>query len=143
MRLKQLLYTTRTYTVGTTTCILPEESGYAARQACSVRVRSEIYIHRAMCSFILIFLACVIFIHGWNKPFLDHIFIKTIFSYSGTCILYFVMNYRIKALLNCKFPSYRLLIDYMTILMLYKIFTPLKNEIMTSLRIIYNVLALS
>ena len=45
----------------------------------------------------------------------------------------------LKALLNCKFPSYRLLIDYMTILMLSKIFTPLKNEIMTSLRIVYNV----
>ena len=49
---------------------------------------------RAMYSFILIFLACVIFIHGWNKQFLDHSFIKIIFPYSG--ILYFVMNYRIK-----------------------------------------------
>ena len=49
---------------------------------------------RAMYSLILIFLACVIFIHGWNKQFLDHSFIKIIFPHSG--ILYFVMNYRIK-----------------------------------------------
>ena len=42
----------------------------------------------------LIFLACVIFIHGWNKQFLDHTFIKIIFPYSG--ILYFVVNYIIK-----------------------------------------------
>ena len=32
---------------------------------------------------------------------------------------------------------------YFSTLMLSKIFTPLKNEIMTSLRIVYNVLALS
>ena len=35
----------------------------------------------------------MIFIHGWNKQFLDHDFINIIFPYSG--ILYFVMNYRI------------------------------------------------
>ena len=60
MRLEQLSYTTRTYAVGTTTCILPGEPGYAARQACSVCVDQRSTC-RAMYSFILIFLACVIF----------------------------------------------------------------------------------
>ena len=69
-----------------------------------------IYTCGAMYSFILIFLACVIFIHGWNKQFLDHIFIKIIFPYSG--ILYFVMNYRIKGTIKLSvsvlYTSYRL-----------------------------------
>ena len=59
-----------------------------------------------------------------------------IFPYSG--ILYFVMNYRIKGTI----VSF-LLIYYVTILMLSQIFTPLQNEIMTSLLIVYNVLAVS
>ena len=72
MRLEQLSYTTRTYAVGTTTCILPGEPGYAARRACSVRVRSEIFMWSDV---LLIFLACVIFHDCWNKQFLDHSFI--------------------------------------------------------------------
>ena len=71
MRLETLSYTTRTNAVGKTTCILPGEPGYAASRLVSDQ--------RSTCraySFILIFLVCVIIIHGWIKQFFDHSFYK-------------------------------------------------------------------